>query len=72
VVAALDYGPNCELLETDLPMPLLTEAMVCHYGRVPAQPPDAPQNTVEWLEARKDRLTCSNFGKVAKRRVRSK
>lgn len=63
------YGTNCSTIEPDLPLPLLEEAMSDYYDSIPDQPVSAAQGTQEWLDSRKDRLTCSNFAKIARRKV---
>ena len=67
---ALDYGPNASQLEEDLSKELLIEMSREYYEEIAESPKETGQNTVEWLEERKDRITASNFGMIVKRKVR--
>ena len=71
MIPAHDYGPNCNLVEADLDPEVLQEVMALHYTKITEEEETAElqQNTPEWLEARRSRLTCSNLKKVASRRM---
>ena len=68
-IAGKDYGPNCDLLESDLPDDLLKEAIQSEYSILSSTIPDTEQGSIDWLEQRKKRVTSSNFGTICKRRV---
>jgi len=64
-----DYGPNCKLLESDLPRDLLLESMEAAYAELPSVVSDTTQGSHEWITERKKRVTSSNFGRICKRRL---
>ena len=68
-IAGKDYGPNCNLLDSDLPDDLLKEAIQSEYSILSSTIPDTEQGSIDWLEQRKKRVTSSNFGTICKRRV---
>ena len=68
-IAGKDYGPNCNLLDSDLPDDLLKEAIQSEYSILSSTIPDTEQGSIDWLEQRKKRVTSSNFGIICKRRV---
>lgn len=69
---AHDYGPNANIVEDDLPQDLLLFEMQRKYAEVVAannELASIKQNTPQWTDARRLRLTTSNFKKASNRKV---